>query len=263
MIVTGTTSNSLSEDLALARRLAVIGSELALEYLKRGFQTEIKPDGSPVTDADVAVERARREIIGRDRPTDAILGEELGASGASNRCWVLDPIDGTKQFISGRPQWGTHVALQIDGRVALGVITRPVRGESFWASRGAGAYRSELSAAASGERLRVSEETDLKAARVTTWGRASEAVLTLLKERSRWLVADADAVLDLARGKLEAVIECGGKAWDHAPAVVIVEEAGGRYSDPDGGQRIDHEQAWYTTAGIHAPLVSLLRSARA
>jgi histidinol-phosphatase len=260
--VTGTTSNHLAQDLALARRLAALGSELALEYRARGFQTEIKPDGSPVTDADVAVERALRELIARERPGDAILGEELGASGASNRCWVLDPIDGTKQFISGRPQWGTHVALEIDGRVALGVITRPVRGESFWASRGAGAYRSELSAAADGKRLQVSDETNLEAARVTTWGRVSEPVLERLEQRSRYIVSDADAVLDLVQGKLEAVIECGGKAWDHAPAVVIVEEAGGRYADPDGGHRIDHEQAWYTSAGIHAALVSLLRAAR-
>jgi histidinol-phosphatase len=263
MSVTGTTQSSLAQDLALARRLAVIGSELALDYLKRGFQTEIKPDGSPVTDADVAVERALRELITRERPGDAILGEELGASGASNRCWVLDPIDGTKQFISGRPQWGTHVALEIDGRVAVGVITRPVRGESFWASRGAGAFQSELSASATGEQLRVSGQTDLKRARVTTWGRVTEAVLKEVQERSQWVASDADAVLDVARGRLDAVIECGGKAWDHAPAVVIVEEAGGRYVDPDGGHRIDHAQAWYTNVGIHEPLLALLRAARA
>jgi histidinol-phosphatase len=257
--VTAIASDPLDTDLALARHLAEIGAALALDYVKRGFKTEIKPDGSPVTEADVAVERALRDVLARERPGDAILGEELGASGQSRRTWVIDPIDGTRQFVAGQPQWGNHVALELDGRVLLGVITRPVRGASYWARRGGGAYRSELAANAGGVRLAVSRIAELANARVTTWGIVSEAVRGRVEKSANWQRRDADALLELAEGKLEALIEHGGKAWDHAPAVVIVEEAGGRFSDPDGGSRIDHEQAWYDNGLIHEAIVQVIR----
>src|SRR6187399_2566548 len=104
-------TTDLASDLALARELGALAATLSLELQRRGVTVEHKPDGSPVTSADKAVEQMLRAVLAERRPEDAILGEELGHSGSSARCWVLDPIDGTTSFIAGRPTWGNHVAL--------------------------------------------------------------------------------------------------------------------------------------------------------
>jgi histidinol-phosphatase len=249
------TGPSLAEDLAFARRLAEQAAALALEYFRRGVSAQRKPDGSPVTEADVAVERRLRELIADERPLDGVLGEELGETGSTARRWVLDPIDGTSHFVAGRPQWGNHVALEIEGEIVVGVITRPVLGTSWWASRGAGAHRTGGGA---DTRLAVSRVSELRESRVTLWTRAEDSTIEQLAQNCRWIQPDLDCLLRLAEGELEALVDRSGKPWDLAPAVVLVEEAGGRFSDPQGGRRLDLGDGRFSNGMIHGELEALL-----
>jgi histidinol-phosphatase len=211
----------------------------------------------PDFSSEYAIERRLRELIATYRPRDAILGEELGASGASERRWLLDPIDGTFNLVSGKPQWGTHVALLQEDHVALGVITRPVLGQSWSACRGRGAYRENIASPSNAAPLRVSRTSELHASRVTAWSHNQDPAAVRLKRNAVWVEPDLDAMLRLAEGELEAVIALNGKPWDLAPAAVIVEEAGGRYSDKNGGHRVDLGEGRYSNGLIHRQLEEL------
>jgi len=247
-------------DLAFARHLAAVASELALGYFRRGVAAQLKPDGSPVSEADVEVERRLRQLIAEQRPGDGVLGEELGQSGPVARRWILDPIDGTRNFVAGRPRWGTHVALELGGEIVVGVITRPVLGASWWASRGRGAHRSDSSPTASERRLTVSRVNELRAGRVTLWTHTLDATIERLGQTCSWVEPTLDALLSLAEGELEGLVDRSGKPWDLAPGVVIVEEAGGRFSDCDGGRRLDLGDSRFSNGLIHQELEQLLRS---
>lgn len=249
---------SLSDDLALARRLAGLATDVALGYFARGVSAEAKPDGTPVTAADVHIERVLSNELARERPGDAILGEELGAQGSSSRRWILDPIDGTAYFLRGQPDWGTHVALEIDGRVVVGVITRPATSRCYFAARGAGAFRSQVALDSPATRLHVSTRARLVESRVTTWARPTDPLIERLKAAAVWVEPAVDNILRLAEGELEVVVDRLGKAWDHAPAVVLVEEAGGSYSDALGGHRLDRGEGRYTNGRVRAELDVLL-----
>jgi histidinol-phosphatase len=187
-----------------------------------------------------------------------VLGEELGARGVSPRRWLLDPIDGTSNFIRGNAEWGTHIALEVEQRIVVGVITRPALGLCWWAARNCGAYRSELSPDSSGVRLHVSRQDDLSASRVTVWANEVDPILARLRSQVTWVEPSLDAILHLAEGRLEAVIDRSGKPWDHAPAVIIVEEAGGAFSDSLGGHRLDLGEGRFTNGLIHGKLDALL-----
>ena len=129
-------------DLELALELTDIAAGIALpRFRDRDFTVTIKPDGSPVTDVDQAVERALRECLAQRRPGQAVLGEEYGASGESEWCWYLDPIDGTSRFVDGDPNWMTFVALGRGEDIAVGAVGVPGRSQRWWASRGDGAFR--------------------------------------------------------------------------------------------------------------------------
>jgi len=247
------------DDLEFARQLAAVASELALDYFRRGVATQLKPDGSPVSEADVEIERRLRQLIGEQRPSDGVLGEELGETGSRERRWVLDPIDGTSNFVAGRPLWGTHVALEVGGEIVVGVITRPVLGASWWASRGGGAHRSDAGPVPSTRRLQVSRVRELRESRVTLWTHQDDPTIDQLNQHCRWVHPNLDALLRVAEGELDALVDRSGKPWDLAPAVVLVEEAGGRFSDRDGGRRLDLGDASFSNGLIHDDLGRLLR----
>jgi histidinol-phosphatase len=253
-----TASQAFRADLDVARQLAILACDIALHYFHRGVSADTKPDGTPVTVADREIEQTLLGALTRFRPEDAVLGEEFGARGASSRRWVLDPIDGTSNFVSGNSQWGTHVALEVDERIVLGVITRPAQGLSWWACRGCGAYRSEIAPGSTDVRLHVSTRAELSASRVTVWTNESDPVLDRLRRQTQWVEPSLDAILRLAEGGLEAVIDRSGKPWDHAPAVVLVEEAGGTFSDSSGGHRVDRGEGRFSNGLIHAELNALL-----
>jgi histidinol-phosphatase len=251
---------SLDEDLAFARHLARVASELSLEYFQRGVPSKLKPDGSPVTDADVEIELELRRLIAEYRPDDGVLGEELGETGSLARRWVLDPIDGTRNFMEHRPLWGTHVALELEGEIVVGVITRPVLGSSWWARRGGGAHRADSPPAAGERRLSVSSVNNLRKGRVSLWMYEPDpAVEERVTRHCQCVEPSLDSLLRLAEGHLEALVDSSGRPWDLAPAVVLVEEAGGRYSDREGGRRLDLGGGRFSNGHVHAELEQLLR----
>ena len=255
-----TSAPTFHAELDIARQLTVVAAEMALHYFQRGVSVDTKPDGTPVTVADREIEQALADALMRLRPEDAVLGEELGARGASRRRWLLDPIDGTSNFVSGNPEWGTHVALEDDGQIVLGVITRPALGLSWWAHRGHGAHRSAIAPSSTAVRLHVSSRAQLSASRVTAWTNEAGPALASLRRQVQWVEPSLNAILRLAEGELEAVIDPHGKPWDHAPAVVLVEEAGGAFSDSCGGRRVDLGEGRFSNGLIHGALNALLAS---
>ncbi|MCU1587231.1 MAG: histidinol-phosphate phosphatase [Frankiales bacterium] len=231
----------MTDDLVFALRLADAADALTLSRF-RGLDLAVsqKPDLTPVSDADLAVEDAVRTLLARHRPDDAVLGEEHGTTGSGPRQWVLDPIDGTKSFVRGVPVWATLIALRVDGVTEVGVVSAPALGRRWWASRGAGAF-------ANGAPIRVSAVADIAHASLSYsslsgWeeqGRL-EGLLQLSRDcwRTRGLGDFWSHVL-VAEGAVDASFEPEVSLWDTAPLQVIVEEAGGRFSDLSGQARPD------------------------
>jgi histidinol-phosphatase len=248
---------SLDEDLALAHRLADLATEVAVPFFERGVETMVKADDSPVSVADLEVDRLLVEMLRQERPDDAVLSEESGAHGASSRRWIIDPIDGTFNFVEQRPAWGTHVALEVDGELVLGVITRPIYEQRWWSTRGGGAFTADVTpgSLSTPTQLHVSTTTDLATARISVWSRTSDEQLDRLG--AGFVVvrpANLDNILEVAAGELDAVIESRGKIWDHAPAALLVTEAGGKFRDREGGTRLDLGTSRYTNGLIDAAL---------
>src|SRR6185436_119447 len=131
----------MSPDLALALAFADTADEISLgRFRASDLLVETKPDRTPVTEADRAVEEAIRERLARERPDDGMLGEEFGVTGGASRRWIVDPIDGTRNYSRGIPVWATLIALEEDGRVVLGVVSGPALHRRWWAERGGGAH---------------------------------------------------------------------------------------------------------------------------
>jgi len=129
-------------DLQLAFDASALAADLALAYFESGVSATLKVEGTPVTEADRAVERLLRETLSRARPEDGFLGEELGRFGESDRVWILDPIDGTSFFSQGDASWRVQIALEVRGTTELAVVTEPARGRCWWATRGDGSFES-------------------------------------------------------------------------------------------------------------------------
>ncbi|WHT23472.1 histidinol-phosphatase [Crossiella sp. CA-258035] len=231
-----------SADLDLALRLADTADSITLDRFRaRDLAVERKPDRTPVTDADLAVEDAIRAVLTAERPADEVAGEERGGTDTgAGRVWVLDPIDGTKNFLRGVPAYATLIALVEDGRPVVGVISAPALHRRWWAAREAGAWAAPTGGEP--QRLAVSGVRELADAYLSTTHLGSwvehhsrDAYLRLVdacwENRAfgdfwqHCLVAEG--VIDLAA---EAVVN----PWDVAAAQVLVEEAGGRFTDLSG-----------------------------
>jgi histidinol-phosphatase len=240
----------VSPDLRLALELADAADAISLgRFRAADLEVDAKPDLTPVTDADRAVEAALREAIGSARPGDGVLGEEYGQGGDTERRWIIDPIDGTRNFSRGVPVWATLIALEIAGETRLGVISAPALARRWWAERGAGAY-------ANGERIKVSGVA-----------RSADAVVSFALEQPLpdlagrvWhprAFGDFWAHMLVAEGCVDGAIEAEGVAeWDLASVQVIVEEAGGRFSDFAGAARIDSGSAISSNGLLHAELLA-------
>jgi histidinol-phosphatase len=254
------TPAQLDQALAAAVEAARAAGEVALKYYRTGFDVTIKADDTPVTQADRGAEQAIREVLGRAFPDVGVLGEEFGAVGDQQRRWIIDPIDGTKNFIRRIPVWATLIGLEEQGEVTAGVIYNPVTGELLSARRGGGAF-------AGGERITVSPIAEL--------GRATllHAGLRLLREAGCWegLVRLVDATERqrgfgdylgysfIAEGKAEIYLETDLKAWDLAPCKIIVEEAGGCFTDFAGTPTIHSGTAFATNGRLHEAALALFR----
>ena len=239
----------MSADLDLALRLADAADAIALSRFRaRDLVVETKPDSTPVTEADRAVEAELRTILALERRRDAVLGEEEGQSGSSARRWIVDPIDGTRNYSRGVPVWATLIALEDHGRVILGVVSAPALHRRWWAERGEGAH-------ANGDVVRVSRIA-----------RPEDAVLTFALEQSLPSLAgrawhargygDFWSHMLVAEGAVDGAIDAiGVSLWDLAAVQVIVEEAGGTFTDFAGEHRIDGQSAISSNGLLHADLL--------
>jgi histidinol-phosphatase len=239
-----------SSDLAFAFELADLADSLSLlRFRALDLRIEAKPDLTPLTDADRAVERALRERIAGSRPGDGVFGEEEGGDEAGVR-WVIDPIDGTKNFSRGVPVWATLIALEREDEVVCGVISAPALGHRWWAGRGEGAFRD-------GERIRVSAVSRLAEASVSlTYGRNLVAV-----ESVAWharSLGDFWQHALVAEGSVDAAVDARLAPWDYSALVPVLEEAGGRVSALDGGPPRPKEQVVTSNGLLHDELLALL-----
>jgi histidinol-phosphatase len=244
----------MSADLDFALALADEADALSLPRFRAvDLRVETKPDLTPVTDADKAVERALRERIARERPGETVLGEEEGDEGGTTR-WIVDPIDGTKNFSRGIPVWATLIALERDGVVVCGVASAPALGHRWWAARGEGAYRD-------GERLAVSKIGRLEEATVSFSRSGLHDPRTVRLALAAWHAqpfSDFWAHLLVAEGGVDVAAEHVMNTWDNAVLQVIVEEAGGRFTDLAGSPRIDGGSAVSTNGLLHEDVLARL-----
>lgn len=241
----------MTPDLAFALELADLADSLSLpRFGAHDLRVETKPDLTPVTDADRAVESALRERIVEQRPGERVSGEEEGDDGGPVR-WVIDPIDGTKNFSRGVPVWATLIALERGEDVVCGVVSAPALGHRWSAARGEGACRD-------GERVRVSRVSELAAAAVSaTYGSDLAAV-----EPHAWharSLGDFWQHVLVAEGALDAAVDARLAPWDYGALVPILEEAGGRVSALDGGPPRVGEQLVSSNGLLHEELLALLR----
>lgn len=245
----------MSADLDLALSLADDADAISLPRFRAvDLKIDVKPDLTPVTDADRAVERALRERLARERPEEPVLGEEEGGGSSAGTRWVVDPIDGTKNFTRGIPVWGTLIALERDGAIVCGVVSAPAMGKRWWAAAGEGAYRD-------GERLGVSGVDSLADAVLAYSTRGLRDVRALELIRRVWHAqpySDFWAFMLLAEGSVDVAIEHEMNPWDNAPLKVIVEEAGGRFSNLRGDPRYDGGSAVATNGLLHDAVVAQL-----
>jgi len=234
---------TLADDLALAHELADAADEHTLARFRAlDLRVRAKPDLTPVSDADTAVEAAVRRTLASRRPGDAVLGEEEGLVGEGPRRWVVDPVDGTKNFVRGVPVWATLVALEIDGSVDVGVVSAPALGRRWWAARGLGAHAGPSRARSSV--LRVSAVTDLADASLSysslTGWQAQGRLPGLLDLSQRvWRTrayGDFWSHVLVAEGAVDASFEPEVSLWDLAALQPVVEEAGGRFTDLSGAR---------------------------
>jgi histidinol-phosphatase len=260
--MTDRSSPSVAEDLELALRLADEASNVALDFFARGGAGRAKADGTVVTDADHAVERMLSAALAGERPTDGILGEEFGATGQQARRWILDPIDGTKNFVAGRDDWGVHIALEDGGEIVAGVVTRPLRAMRWWAARGCGAHTGGIGGVTPPTPLRVSRQERLADARVSGWLVDDHRFGPALKALPGWTESlDLDAIIHVAEGRLDALIDgTASRIWDRAPFVILLDEAGGRYRDHVGTTDLSLAGGRFTNGAIDAALAGLLRT---
>jgi histidinol-phosphatase len=236
-----------AEDLALALELADVADAITLSrFGADDLVVETKPDLSPVSEADRAVEQTMREQLARARPGDAIFGEEYGAMDepahpAPKRRWIVDPIDGTKGYVRRMPVWATLLALEVDGTMTIGVVSAPALHRRWWAASGSGAFVRE-GADPEPRRLRVSAVRELADAQLCFGGledwRAVGRLDALRELSSRcWRTrgyGDFWQYMLVAEGAAELACDPSVSLWDLAAPTVIVQEAGGRFTGLNG-----------------------------
>ncbi|WAC90332.1 histidinol-phosphatase [Mycobacterium sp. Aquia_213] len=230
------------DDLALAMTLADRADILTRDrFGALDLRVDTKPDLTPVTDADRAVETEVRKVLGRERPDDSVVGEEFGGSTTfTGRQWIIDPIDGTKNFVRGVPVWASLIALLDDGVPVVGVVSAPALHRRWWASRGHGAFVSAEGALP--RRLSVSSVAQLDSASLSfssLSGWADRGLRDRFIELTDavWRVrayGDFFSYCLLAEGAVDIAAEPEVSVWDLAALDILVREAGGTFTGLDG-----------------------------
>ncbi len=246
------------DDLRFAHVLAGAADDITTRRFRaHDLHVEAKPDLTPVTDADRTAEDSLRNVLRRSRPRDAVLGEEFGRTGGGPRCWVIDPIDGTKNYVRGVPVWATLIGLMDGDKVVMGVVSAPALGRRWWAASGNGAWTGRSLTKAS--RCRVSDVAKLEDASfsysgVPGWEDQGMLQGFLGLTRSVWRTrafGDFWSHVLVAEGAVDVSAEPEVSLWDLAALQIIVEEAGGRFTDLDGNARPDGGSVVCTNGRLH------------
>jgi histidinol-phosphatase len=251
---------AFEDDLAFAHELADLAGEIGLGFFHGSFEVTIKPDRTPVTEADLAIEAAIRERVRERFPDDSVLGEEGGLQGKGRRRWIVDPIDGTKNFADGVQIWSNLIALAVDEEPVVGVVNLPALGERYEASRGGGARLN-------GEPIHVSRADRVPRSFVVFAGMedwlsgpyatgAQDLVSAARRNRG---FGDAWGHCLVARGSADVMLELELATWDFAALQVIVDEAGGRISQFDGTALVHGGTVLTTNGLLHDEIVARLR----
>lgn len=254
-------------DLEFALLLADAADRISLgRFRALDLTIETKPDRTPVTDADRAVESELRSLISLHRPQDAIIGEEFENTSSAERSWIIDPIDGTANYLRGVPIWASLIALRIEGEIVLGVVSAPAIGRRWWAQRGHGAFTKDVDESV--RTCKVSSVRDIADASISfnsirQWDNAG--LLQPLVELTRvvWrdrAYGDFLSYMYLAEGLLEMVSEHDLKIYDIAALVPIVEEAGGKFSALESELTAQTSSVLATNGHLHLRFQEWFRS---
>jgi histidinol-phosphatase len=260
----GVLSEAVDTDLQFALELAKTADAITMRAFRSAdLRVETKADLTPVTAADRAVEQELRALIRRERPGDGVVGEEFGSSGEGGRRWFLDPIDGTKNFVRGIPVFATLIALERDGEMVVGVCSAPALGARWWAAKGQGAYARD------GERIQVSGVAEMRHAQLSYDSvpgfeehGMGDRFLALARRCARTRgFGDFWSHVLVAEGAVDVAVEPEVNPWDLAPLKVIVEEAGGRFTDLSGAACVDGGSAVSSNGLLHDEVLQALRPA--
>ncbi len=256
-------------DLALAHELADAADEITLaRFGALDLAVRTKPDLTPVSDADVAVEQAIRRTLASRRPADAVLGEEDGESGSGSRRWVIDPIDGTKNFVRGVPVWATLIALVDDDQPVVGLVAAPALGRRWWAATGSGAWSGRSLSAA--KRMHVSQvsrvaDASMSSSSTGSWRRVGRREEFLALGDDCWRTrayGDFWSYMLLAEGAVDIAAEPSLAVYDMAALVPIVTEAGGRFTSLAGRPGPFGGNALATNGLLHDEVLARLGDVR-
>ncbi|WP_135453377.1 histidinol-phosphatase [Mycobacterium sp. DL99] len=256
--------SSVADDMALALELADQADALTMDrFGALDLHIETKPDLTPVTDADRGAEEALRASLAAARPEDTVFGEEFGGTTTlTGRQWVIDPIDGTKNFVRGVPVWCTLIALLEDGVPTIGVVSAPALARRWWAGLGQGAFGSFAGAT---RKLSVSGVTDLASASLsysdltTGWEHRRDRFVELTD--AVWRVrayGDFWSYCMVAEGAVDIACEPEVKLWDIAPLDILIREAGGTFTSIDGATGPHGGSALATNGPLHAAVLDRL-----
>ncbi|BDZ57177.1 histidinol-phosphatase [Barrientosiimonas humi] len=258
---------SYDDDLRLAHVLAdAVEPTTTGRFLADDLVVETKPDLTPVSDADTAAEELLRAQLKRTRPRDAVVGEELESTGHGPRQWIIDPIDGTKNFVRGVPVWATLIGLVVDGEPVLGLVSAPALQRRWWAAQGSGAWTGRTLTRA--RRISVSQVRTVADASIS-FGDVRDFDRIGRGEQVQQLVADAWRVraygdfwshMLVAEGAVDAAPEAELAVHDMAALAPIVTEAGGRFTGLDGRDGIWSGNALSSNGLLHEELLGRLGS---
>ena len=253
----------MDDDLAFALLLADLADSISLSrFGASDLRVETKPDMTPVSDADRAVEDALRIAIEAARPGDAVLGEELGGGEATGDVlWVIDPIDGTRNYVRGIPIWATLIALEREGELAASVASAPALGRRWWASRGGGAFADGSAIRASG--VRRIEDATFCYTSARSFAKAGLGERFLELAARCWVergFGDFWMHMLVAEGAADVAVDASLQRWDVAAVQLIVEEAGGRFSALDGSPHEPGAPALSTNGALHEAIVDAFAS---
>ncbi len=257
----------LSDDLnfasAIIDRVDAVTQE---RFLASDLHVETKPDLSPVSDADKAAEAVVRSMLGQSRSRDAILGEEEGETGVSARRWIVDPIDGTKNYVRGVPVWATLLALEEEGEMVMGIVSAPALHRRWWAAKGMGAFTGR--SWSNSRQIHVSKVSEISASSISYssldgWAESARLRAFMRLTQAAWRTrafGDFWSYMLVAEGAVDIACEPELEVYDMAALIPIVTEAGGTFTSVEGEAGPWHGSAVATNGLLHDDVLDMLSS---